>query len=547
MGITVTFRDLPDIRSDFPLTAREILARVDFSKKDCVVACRVNRVQRPLSWCVSMDSYIEFITTDSVEGIEVYIYTISFMLTSAATRVCGIRLHIRQSMNYSYFYESPDGPITEEQREKIEKEMRRMVRDGVPFVREEVPIDRARAIMKAQGYDDKEQLLRWTNNDPIVLYRCEGIYDFFGGALADTAAIVPTFSLHLYKGGLFLSGPTLAMPTKTMDLNISSKTFKLFQSYGKWLDHISVGTMDSIHKLVADGKSRDLIMVCEALHTKILSDISTAIESRRPSVRLLCLAGPSSSGKTTSSRRLRVQLLTAGINSETIELDNYFVDRDKTPRDKDGNPDFDALEALDLALINEHLTDLFAGKEVEIPRFDFITGKRMPGRRLKLEANQLLVIEGIHGLNGKVTESIPAENKYGIFICPLTGTNLDLHNRIGTTDTRLLRRMVRDYRTRGHSPESTLLQWPSVVRGSHRYIFPYQDSADTLFNTALAYELPVIKGYVQPMLKSVPEDSQVHGEAQRLLALLRYVPVIPSDDIPNVSIIREFIGGSCFE
>ncbi|MCE5202407.1 MAG: nucleoside kinase [Synergistaceae bacterium] len=546
MSINITFGDFSEIRSDFPLTAREILARTNFPKKDRVVACRVNRVQRPLSWCVNMDSQLEFITTDSVEGIGVYFYTLSFMLTSAATRVCGIRLHIRQSTNYSYFYESPDGPVSEEQREIIITEMHRMVKEGVPFVREEVSIDKARAIMTAQGYHDKEQLLRWTNNDPVVLYRCEGIYDFFGGTIADTAAIVPTFSLHSYKGGLFLSGPTLADPTKTMDLKVSGKTFRLFQNYGKWLDNLSIGTMDSIHKLVADGRSRDLIMVCEALHTKILSDISAYIESRHE-VRLLCLAGPSSSGKTTSSRRLRVQLLTAGINSVTLELDNYFIDREHTPRDNNGNPDFDALEALDITLINEHLADLLAGKEVDIPKFDFMTGKRLKGYKLKLDAGQILTIEGIHGLNEKLSESVAPENKYSIFICPLTGTNLDLHNRIGTTDTRLLRRMVRDYRTRGYSPQATLLQWPSVVRGSHRHIFPYQENADTLFNTALAYELSVLKGYVQPMLKSVSEDSPVYGEAQRLLSLLRYVPVIPSDDVPNISIIREFIGGSCFD
>jgi len=546
MSFTISFKDMKEIKSDFPMTAREVLTMTDFPARERVVACRVNRVQRPLSWEIDMDSTLEFITYDTIEGLEVYLRTICFMLTSAATRVCGIRLHLRQSMNYSYYYDSPDGPVTEKQRKAILTEMRRMVKDGVNLVREELSLDKARAIMSCQGYLDKERLLRWTNRDPVVLYRCEGIYDFFGGALADNAAIVPVFDLHLYKGGIFISGPSFSDPTKVQTFKTSAKTFSLFRGYARWLDNLNVSTMDNIHHLVANGLSRDFIMVCEALHTKTLSEISTYI-SNRPEVRLLCLAGPSSSGKTTSSRRIRVQLLASCINSATLELDNYFVNRASTPRDADGNYDFEALEALDIDLINEHLDALLKGREIEVPKFDFTTGERKKGHKMKLEQDQILVIEGIHGLNDKLSESVPAENKYRIFICPLTGAAIDMHNRIGTTDTRLLRRMLRDYRTRGHSPEATLMQWPSVVRGSHRHIFPYQENADTLFNTSLAYEIPVLKGYVQPLLASVKEDSPAYGEAQRLLSILSFVPVIPSDDVPNISILREFIGGSCFE
>lgn len=546
MSFTVTFKDMPDHQYDFPVTAREILVLSDLSKKEMVVACRVNRVQRPLSWKIDMDSKLEFISCDTIEGAEVYVRTLCFMLTSAAARVCGIRLHLRQTMNFSQFYDSPDGPVTKKQLELILEEMKRMVRDGTTLVREELSLDKARAIMSSQGYFDKERLLRWVNNDPVVLYRCEGIYDFFGGALADSAAIVPTFELNLYKGGIFLSGPSFSDHLKTLPFKKSEKTFSLFQEYARWLDNLRVATMDNIHFLVANGHSRDFIMVCEALHTKTLSGIAAHI-AEEPEVRLLCLAGPSSSGKTTSSRRIRVQLLASCINSQTLELDNYFVEREKTPRDPDGNYDFEALEALDLDLINEHITALLEGKEADIPRFDFITGERKKGSKLKLAPDQLLVIEGIHGLNDRVSESVPRAQKYRIFISPLTGAAIDLHNRIGTTDTRLLRRLLRDYRTRGHSPESTLLRWPSVVRGSHRHIFPYQEKADLLFNTSLAYELPVLKGYVQPLLASVQEDSEAYGEAQRLLSILNYVPVIPSDDVPNISILREFIGGSCFE
>ena len=546
MSLTISFKDMKDIKSDFPITAREVLARTDLPKKESVVACRVNRVQRPLSWKIDMDSKLEFITGDTIEGAEVYLRTICFMLTSAATRVCGIRLHLRQSMNFSYFYDSPDGPVTDEQKKSILAEMHRMVKEGVTVVREELSLDKARVIMAAQGYNDKERLLRWVNRDPVVLYRIEGIYDFFGGALADNAAIVPLFELHLYKGGIFITGPSFSDPSKTLPFKTSAKTFALFSGYADWLDNLKISTMDNIHYLVANGLSRDFIMVCEALHIKTLSEISSHI-SERPEVRLLCLAGPSSSGKTTSSRRIRIQLLASCINSATLELDNYFVERARTPRDPNGDFDFEALEALDHDLINEHIAALLEGKEVDVPKFDFKTGEREKGYKLKLAKDQILVIEGIHGLNDKISESVPPENKYRIFISPLTGAAIDMHNRIGTTDTRLLRRMLRDYRTRGHSPESTLIQWPSVIRGSHRHIFPYQENADALFNTSLAYEFPVLKGYVQPLLASIEEDSPAYGEAQRLLSILSFVPVIPSDDVPNISILREFIGGSCFE
>ncbi|MEG1912490.1 MAG: nucleoside kinase [Cloacibacillus sp.] len=546
MSIEIRFKEMLPYRTEKPITAKNLLQRVDFPNKGDVMACRVNRVQRPLSWEIVMDSFVEFITIESIEGIEVYLKTLSFMLTSSASLLKKIRLNLTQSMLYSYFYESPDVEISSKDCEELAAEMRRMVEGAVPITREVFPIDVARAIMHEQGYFDKEELLRWVGNDPVILYNCCGIYDFFGGALADNTALAPTFELHSYHGGIFLSGPSFGNPKKVMPFEESPKIFHLIQEHTRWLERLKISTMAGIHSHVSAGRSRDLVMVCEALHTRLLSDIARQIEER-PNVRLLCLAGPSSSGKTTSSRRLRVQLLSSGINSATLELDNYFVNRAQTPLDRSGKPDFEALEALDLELVNEHISALLAGEEVDVPKFDFITGSRTKGFKMRLAPDEMLVIEGIHGLNQKLTASIPAENKYGIFICPLTGTNIDFHNRIGTTDTRLLRRMVRDARTRGHGAEATLSQWPSVVRGSHKHIFPYQERADATFNTSLAYEIPVLKGYVLPLLKTVRESSPVYGEANRLLALLDYVPVIPSDDVPNLSIIREFIGGSCFE
>lgn len=527
-------------------TVRELLTKAEFPDLGKTLACRVNHIQRPLSWELSIDSFVEPVMTDSIEGIEVYTRTVAFMLTAATTRIKNIRLHLTQSMSYSYYYESPERELTPEDCADIEAEMRRMVRDNEPITRVVLPADEARAIMRKQNYADKERLLFYTGTDPVILYKCSGVYDFFGGALADNAGITPTFELRSYKGGIFISGPTLSDPSRTMAFIESPKLFDLIDKHTDWLQKLHVSTAAEIHAHVAAGRSSQMIMGCEAQHTTVLAEIAAKIYNRE-NIGLICLAGPSSSGKTTSSRRLSVQLLTYGITSATLELDNYFVDREKTPLGSDGKYDFEALEALDLDLINENISDLLAGKEVEVPKFDFIAGKRTKGKKMKLDPGQVLVIEGIHGLNDRLTESIDPERKFRVFISPLTGTNIDFHNRIGTTDTRLLRRMVRDARRRGHSAEATLAMWPSVVRGAHRYIFPYTANADALFNTSLPYEICVLKGYVMPLLMTVGEDSPVYGEALRLLSLLQYIPVMPSDDVPNLSLLREFIGGSCFE
>jgi uridine kinase len=345
---------------------------------------------------------------------------------------------------------------------------------------------------------------------------------------------------------MVLRFPGLTDPEALPPFQAVKSLADVFREYSQWLDVLGVSTMDSLHEIVADGRVLDLILVSEALHGESLARIARTVADR-PEVRLVCLAGPSGSGKTTTARRLSVQFRACGRRTVPLFLDDYFVDRERTPRDENGDYDFEALEALDLDLINEHLSALMAGEEIQAPRFNFATGQRSPGRRIRLEPDQLLVIEGIHGLNDRLTEAVPEEAKYRIFVSPLTGVSLDRHNRTSTTDNRLLRRLVRDFRVRGYSPQSTLLRWPSVIRGSHRHIFPYQQRADVMFNTAMVYELGVLKGYAEPLLRAIPEDSPAFGEAQRLLSWLRFVPFVPSDNVPNLSILREFIGGSCFE
>jgi uridine kinase len=371
------------------------------------------------------------------------------------------------------------------------------------------------------------------------------MYGHFGMPLCSSTSIVKTFDVVLCEPGLLLRFPTTADPSAIPPISTTSKQMDVFREYSEWLSLLGVTTMDSLHDRMANGAALDLILCSEAFHGEALARIARHIIDKGET-RLVCIAGPSSSGKTTTSKRLSIQLQIYGKNPVHVELDNYYVDRKHVPIGENGQPDFETIDAIDVPLINKNLQDLLAGKEVHLPKYDFHTGTRKHGSRLKLRPNDILIIEGIHGLNDRIGESIPHDGKYRVFVSPLTGVSIDTYNRIGTTDIRLIRRLVRDYRTRGHSPERTLSMWPSVVQGAHKHVFPYRQSADILFNSSLVYEIGVLKGYAEPLLRSVHESSPVYGEARRLLSMLSFAPVIPSENIPNLSIIREFIGGSCF-
>ena len=546
MGFVVDVAGDGKLRCETPLTGSEVLSLSGYGGANNVVAWRVNRNLRPLGWVVDEDASVEFVDTGSFEGMEVYRRTLSFLLVQASKKVLGQDVTIRHSMSDGYYCELSGGPATEEQVGAIKQGMAHLVDQNIPIHREVLPLDKARRIFERQGNYDKARLLQWTALDPTVVYRCADTYGYFYAPLASSTGQVKVFDLLRYPPGMVLQFPTVSFPDRLPPFQAAKSLAEVFREYSQWLDVLGVSTMDSIHERVATGKALDLILISEAFHGEALARMARAI-CDRPSVRLVCLAGPSGSGKTTTARRLQIQLQVCGRHPVSISLDDYFVDREDTPRDEKGDYDFEALEALDLKLINEHLEALLAGEEVQLPKFNFLTGQRAPGKKLRLRQGDLLIIEGIHGLNDRLTESIPDEMKYRIFISPLTGVSLDRHNRTSTTDDRLLRRMVRDYRRRGHSPEGTLLRWPSVIRGSHKHIFPYQERADVMFNTALVYELPVLKGYAEPLLRAVPEESPAYGEAQRLLSMLRFVPVIPAENVPNLSILREFVGGSCFE
>jgi uridine kinase len=535
------------IYSDTPIMGHEVLALSGAGgEKGLAIAWRVNRILRPMSWVVDDDADVEFVDTSSFEGAEIYRGTLTFVLALACRRALDRDVAVRYSMGDGYYCEFPKHAATEDDVARVRDEMRRIVASSMPIQTATLPRDKARRIFERQGNGDRARLIQWNGADPVMLYRCAGIYGYFGVPLAYTTGAVSVFDLNFFAPGFLLRFPSMTAPDVLPPMQVVPKLMDVFREYSTWLGVLGLSTMDSLHDRVANGKSLELILISEAFHGEALSRIANHI-IRRGEVRLVCLAGPSSSGKTTTSKRLAIQLQVSGKNPIALALDNYYVDRVKTPLDENGNYDFEALEALDIELINEHISALLAGEEVRLPRFDFVSGTRKQGPTLRLNLNDILIIEGIHGLNDKLTEEIPHESKCKVFISPLTGVNLDSHNRVGTTDTRLLRRIVRDHRTRGHSPERTIMMWPSVIKGSHKHIFPYEEGADLLFNSSLVYEISVMKGYAEPLLRAIPETSPAYGEASRLLSMLSFAPVIPSENVPNLSIIREFIGGGCFD
>ncbi|GHV55413.1 nucleoside kinase [Synergistales bacterium] len=533
------------VEAHTPIMGQEVLDLANVSAKESVVAWRVNRILRPLGWIVDSDAEVEFVSISTFEGLEIYRRTLTFLMALACKKVLSDDIFVRYSMDSSYYCELKSGDATREQADTIKTEMNRLISMNLPIHMAILSLDRASDIFSRQGDLDKSRLMQWTGMDPITVYRCAGMYGHFGMPLASSTAIAKTFDVILCEPGLLLRFPSINDPCVIPPISTTAPQMGVFREYSEWLSLLGVTTMDSLHDRVANGASLDLVLCSEAFHSEALARIARHIIDKGQS-RLVCIAGPSSSGKTTTSKRLSIQLQIYGKNPVPVELDNYYVDRKHVPLDESGQPDFETIDAIDVPLINKNLNDLLKGKEVQLPKYDFHTGTRKHGSRLKLRPNDILIIEGIHGLNDRVGEDIPRDGKYRVFVSPLTGVSIDTYNRIGTTDIRLIRRLVRDYRTRGHSPERTLSMWPSVVRGAHRHVFPYQQSADTLFNSSLVYEIGVLKGYAEPLLRSVHESSPVYGEARRLLSMLSFSPVIPSENIPNISILREFIGGSCF-
>ncbi|MDK2784916.1 MAG: uridine kinase [Bacillota bacterium] len=511
-----------------------------------ILAARVNGELRELTHALTEDATLEFLDLGTDDGQRIYIRSLSFLLVRAAEDVLpGAQVSIEHSLGNGLYVEvHGTRPLTEEDVVALERRMRELVEKDLPFKKLRLPLAEAQEIFRRQGQEEKAELLRYRKKDYLNVYELAGRYDYFYGYMAPSTGFLRLFALRFYLPGLILLYPSKESPGALPSYRDQPKLAAIFRESERWGEILGVSDVASLNRLIAGGYGPELIRIAEALHEKKIAQIADQITQNRERIRLVLIAGPSSSGKTTFAQRLYIQLRVNGLRPVTISLDDYFVDREHTPRDENGELDFEALEALDLKLFNRHLVQLIQGEEVEVPVFDFKRGCRTwVGRRLKVEPGQPILIEGIHGLNEKLTASIPKDKKFKVYVSALTQLNVDRHNRIPTTDTRLLRRIVRDSKYRSAQAEETILRWPSVRRGEERNIFPFQEEADALFNSALVYELAVLKRYAEPLLAAVPEKSPAYGQAKILLKFLSYFLSLDAEaEIPRTSILREFIG-----
>jgi len=441
-----------------------------------------------------------------------------------------------------------DFTLSPRQVSRIEQRMREIVERNEPFQRFTVDKEEAKRIFQDMGFNDKIKILEYRPEQTVNLYRCGWMTDYLFGYMVPSTGYITMFELQFYLPGVIIRYPRKDSPNALPEPIDNPNLSRIFREAEKWGAQLGVENVADLNDVIRHGDIGDLIRVCEAQHEKQIAQIADEIAAQRDRIHLIIIAGPSSSGKTTFAQRLRIQLMVNGMRPIPISIDNYFLHKEDIPLDEDGERDIESIKAIDIELFNEHLTRIIQGQEVEIPYFNFEKGQReYRGHKIRIDDNQPIIIEGIHGLNEELTVMIPKRNKYKIYISALTQLNIDDHNRIPTTDGRLIRRIVRDYQFRGASIEDTLSMWPSVRRGEEQYIFPYQEQADIMFNSALVYELAVLKPYIERLLDTVSIDSPYYMEVNRLQKFMKYFLELDATEIPKTSIIREFIGGSCFK
>lgn len=516
------------------------------------VSAKVNNKVEGLNFQVYYNKDVEFLDITSSSGMRTYVRSLCFILVKAVKDLYpegGISLE--QPVSKGYFcHLKLDRNIGLDDVSRIKQRMKELIAADLPFEKTECRTQQAVELFKKHQMDDKVKLLETYNQLYTFYYTLEDTIDYYYGSLVPSTGYIRLFDLVKYYDGLLLRIPNRKNPKQLEEVVKQEKMLEVFQEYRRWNQIMHLGTVGDFNVACNAGFATDLIKVSEALQEKKIAHIADEITSRNKDgqrVKMILISGPSSSGKTTFSKRLSIQLMTNGIMPYPISLDDYFVNREDTPKDAEGNYDFESLDALDLNFFKEQLNDLLTGKEIELPRFNFTTGKREnSGKKLRLEPHMILILEGIHALNPALSESIPAENKYKIYVSALTTILLDNHNYIPTTDNRLLRRIIRDYKYRGYSAEETIARWGSVRAGEDKWIFPYQEYADAMFNSALIFELAVLKDYAEPLLRKVPNNTPEYSEAHRLLHFLKYFVSVPDEELPPTSLLREFLGGSSF-
>lgn len=524
---------------------REFNLQMDYGP----ISVKVNNKVEGLNYRVYHNKDVEFLDMRSASGSRAYTRTLFFVLCKAAHDIWpGAEVVIDIPVSNGYYCNINIGrPITEADADALRSRMQQIIDAAMPIRRHECTTEEAIGMFSEMGMDSKVKLLKSVGSLYTTYYEIDGYKDYYYGTLLTNTRQLYLFGLEKYYDGMLLRIPLREDPSRLGDLVRQDKMFEIFKEHHRWQKILEMSTVGDFNEAVKKGHSTDLINVSEALQEKKISQIADMIAARK-GVRVVLISGPSSSGKTTFCKRLSIQLLTCGIKPVQISLDDYFVNRELTPKDEHGEFDYESLYALNIPLLNKQLKDLFADEEVELPRYNFQSGRsEKSGRKLRLLPENVLVVEGIHALNPELTAQIPEEQKFRVYASALTTILLDTHNYIPTTDNRLLRRIIRDYKYRGVSAAETIHRWPSVRAGENKWIFPYQENADVMFNTALLFELAVIKSQAEPLLELVPENVEEHAEAYRLLKFLKYIAPVPNRQLPPTSLLREFLGGSSFK
>ena len=541
-----------DRRVTYPMgiTLGEIALDQNIQLKTPVCGALVNNKLKELSFSIVKSKNVEFVDMIHPDGRRMYIRSLLFVFYAAVNELYPeAKMSIEHGISNGYYAEMKGlgRDLTETDIFAIDQAMKEIIRKDYPFEKLGLPTEEAVAMIRAQGLESKANLFEQQGTLYSFLYRMNGLVNYFYGHLLPSAGYITNFGLELYYEGLLLKVPHPDDYKTLQDSLRQNKLFSIYQEHKDWAEILQVATISDLNRFILNGKAGDIIKISEALHEKKIAEIANRISQSRDTVKLILVAGPSSSGKTTFSKRLGVQLAVNGLWPLQISLDDYFVDREHTPRDENGEFDFEALHAIDVSFFNAQLLDLLDGKRVNVPKFNFLTGQRFfDGHYLELKPGHVLIIEGIHGLNPDLLPVIDPSLTYKIFISALTQVSVDEHTHISTSDNRLIRRMIRDSKYRGYPAHETIKRWPLVRKGEERNIFPFQENADIMFNSATLYELAVLKKYAEPLLQSVTENRDEYSESTRLLKFLSYFKPMDDSEIPPTSLLREFLGGSSF-
>ena len=529
-------------------TLFDVFSSFDLKMTHGPVSARVNNKVEGMHYRVYNSKDVEFLDMNSASGSRAYTRTLFFVLCKAVQDIYpNTDVVIDIPVSNGFYVDIRLGrPVVDEDVNILRRRMQEIIDSKMPIRRFTVPTEEAIALFQEKGDVEKVKLLRTSGSIYTTYYKIGEYVDYYYGTLLTNTSQLYLFGLEKYYDGMLLRIPSVSNPDELGEMTQQDKMFDIFKEHHRWQEILGIRTVGDFNQAIDAGHATDIINISEALQEKKLAKIAEEIASRK-GVKLVLLAGPSSSGKTTSCKRLSIQLAVNGLKPLQISLDDYFVDRDKTPKDENGDFDFESIYALNLDLLNEQFNALFRGEEVELPKYDFPSGKSVKsGKKLKLEPNNVLVVEGIHALNPELTAHVPEEQIFRVYASALTTILLDNHNYIPTTDNRLLRRIIRDYKYRGVSAQETIRRWPSVRAGENKWIFPFQENADAMLNTAMLYELSVLKMQAEPLLQQVPENCEEFAEAYRLLKFLKYFKGIPYNNLPPTSLLREFLGGSSF-